>query len=157
MKIEIAQIKQKIELKAFRGDVNPPKDNMQGVAFPMVYPHLTTEKLKENTRLIQSQIAELIEEEMQRIQTEKENAIEAEADRTRINLTNSNPLPFQSSIEEEIDEHYNNEEGDLDFSEEIEIEEDFYEKSEIENKGLDDILKRKLFDSIPDINHLKKS
>ena len=154
--------KQKIELKAFRGDVNPPKDNMKGVAFPMVYPDLTEQKLKENTRLIQTQISELVEEEMERIQNEKENAIEAEADRTRISLSNS--LPFQDSINnyspeqekqnlEDID--YNYPDDQIEIDEEIELEID--EENEDINTGIDDVLKKKLFDSIPDINHLKKS
>lgn len=155
--------KQKIELKAFRGDVNPPKDDMSNVKFPMVYPDLTPEHLRDNVRLIQSQINDLVAEEMLRIEDERQNAIEAEADNVRKNLEQDNSLPFQNIDQEEeiIFNHNeiieNDEFENYDFNnaeEKILIEEDTDdddEDQEYEKNRIKDFLS-----SIPNINDLKK-
>jgi hypothetical protein len=145
---------QKIELKAFRGDVNPPKDNMKGVAYPMVFPDLTPEMLKENVVLIQNQINELVEEEMERIEHEKEDRIEKEADRARKAIDEDNNLPFQdnNNFQNDIENEYLDEE-------EIIEEEEIEEQDEVligENNSFEEIMRKSLFDSIPDINDLKK-
>ena len=139
--------KQKIDLKAFRGDVNPPKDNMTGVSFPMVYPDLTQEMLKENVLKIQTQINELVEEEMNRIEEEKMSLIEKEADKTRKALEEDNALPFQNNEEYPLNEAENY----LDEEEEILIEEEMEE----ENNNFEELMKKSLFE-IPNINDLKK-
>lgn len=144
--------KQKISLKAFRGDVNPPKDNMKGVAFPMVYPNLTQEDLKNNVIRIQTEINVLIENEMQRIKEEKENAIEEEANKVRESLEYST-LPFQNDTEIEEDIFYgnltNNEEENFGIGEDIQIENE--EEENVDKNGILNFL-----EIIPDINHLKK-
>lgn len=140
--------KQKIDLKAFRGDVNPPKDNMKGLAFPMVYPDLTQEMLKENVLKIQTQINELVDEEMNRIKEEKMFLIEKEAENTRKALEDDNALPFQDNKEYHQNEDYNY----LDDEEEILIEEEM----EDENNNFEELMRKSLFDSIPNINDLKK-
>lgn len=155
--------KQKIELKAFRGDVNPPKDDMSNVKFPMVYPDLTSEHLRDNVRLIQNQIKDLVSEEMLRIEEERQNAIEAEADSVRLSLELDNVLPFQNnSQDEEIIFNHNEfienediENYDFDNVEEnILIEEesdDDDDDQEYEKNRIKDFLS-----SIPNINDLKK-
>lgn len=146
---------QKIDLKAFRGDVNPPKDNMKGVAFPMVFPDLTQEMLKENVILIQNQINELVEEEMKRIEFEKEDRIEKEADRARKAIDEDNSLPFQdkNNFQDDIQNEYLDEEEII---EEQEIEEQEEEVSTEDNKNFEAMMRKSLFASIPDINDLKK-
>ena len=139
--------KQKIDLKAFRGDVNPPKDNMTGVSFPMVYPDLTQEMLKENVLKIQTQINELVDEEMNRIKEEKMFLIEKEAENTRKALEDDNALPFQNNKEY----HQNEDHNYLDEEEEILIEEEMEE----ENNNFEELMKKSLFE-IPNINDLKK-
>jgi hypothetical protein len=151
--------KQKIEHKAFRGDVNPPKDDMTGVAFPMVYPDLTPEKLQENTRLIQSQIAQLIEEEMLRVQDEKNNAIQAESDRMNVELMNEDTsTPFQDKIEifNQDDNIYHDNEENYNFNENendsIPISDEEKEAKELMEK----LALRKMLSSIPDLNELNE-
>lgn len=160
--------KQKIDLKAFRGDVNPPKDNMKGVKFPMVYPNLTSEDLKQNVILIQTQINEVVKEEMERIQIEKENAIEAESNLTRSSLEFENNLPFQDKnfddeiifegndeIEPAEDYEIENFEQEIVFDEISEQEnEDVYDEDDDEddedkNKRIKDFLR-----TIPNLNDL---
>ncbi|GAA6773951.1 hypothetical protein [Flavobacterium sp. CGRL2] len=155
--------KQKIELKAFRGDVNPPKDDMSNVKYPMVYPNLTSEDLRDNVRLIQTQINELVAEEMLRIEDERQNAIEAEADNVRSSLEQDNILPFQNNGQEEEmifnhNEVIENEEiGNYDFDhveEKILFEEesdDDDDDQEYEKNRMKDFLS-----TIPNINDLKK-
>lgn len=155
--------KQKIDLKAFRGDVNPPKDNMKGVAYPMVYPNLTQEDLKQNVVLIQTQINDLIKEEMLRIEEERQNAIEAEANSVRSSLEQNNVLPFQDNIEDQeiiynhIDDienenienyAFDNVEENIVIEEESDQEDDDqeYERNRI----------KEFLTSIPNINDLKK-
>jgi hypothetical protein len=159
--------KQKIDLKAFRGDVNPLKDNMKGVAFPMVYPNLTPEDLQQNVVLIQTQINDLVKEEMSRIENDRQNAIEIESDNVRNSIGYDNVLPFQNldSLEEELvfkdeienevidfdDYNFNNDGEKI----EIEIEEIMNEEeddNEFDQKRFQDLLR-----SIPDINDLKKN
>lgn len=153
--------KQKIDLKAFRGDVNPPKDNMKGVAYPMVYPNLTQEDLKQNVILIQTQINDLIKEEMERIQIEKENAIEAEANNTRSSLELENMLPFQNQNipDEDVFDHIEENEISQDYEineyeQKIEIENDIEEEEE--NDDFDMRRMQDLLTSIPNLNDLKK-
>lgn len=129
---------QKIDLKAFRGDVNPPKDNMEGVYFPMVYPDLTQEMLKENVTLIQNQINDLVEEEMTRIQKEKENKIEEEANKARKTLEDDSILPFQEFLSNDS------------------IEDEYLDLEDINVNESGESQFKALFDSIPDINDLKK-
>lgn len=120
---------QKIDLKAFRGNVNPPKDNMQGVKFPMVNPNLTLEMLRENVVLIQTQVKDLVKDELERIQIQKENAIEEEANLTRNSLELDNNLPFQNNDFDEEIVFQGNEENEIiesigeNFEQQIEFEE----------------------------------
>jgi len=155
--------KQKIDLKAFRGDVNPPKDNMKGVAYPMVYPNLTQEDLKQNVVLIQTQINDLIKEEMLRIEEERQNAIEAEADSVRSSLEQNNNLPFQDNSEDQeiIFNHNDNiENEDIEnyafdnVEENIVIEEESDEEEEDQEYERNRI--KEFLTSIPNINDLKK-
>lgn len=155
--------KQKIDLKAFRGDVNPPKDNMKGVAYPMVYPNLTQEDLKQNVVLIQTQINDLIKEEMLRIEEERQNAIEAEADSIRSNLEQNNNLPFQDNSEDQeiIFNHNDNiENEDIEnyafdnVEENIVIEEESDEEDDDQEYERNRI--KEFLTSIPNINDLKK-
>jgi len=145
--------KQKIELKAFRGEVNPPKDDMSGVKYPMKYPDLTQEDLSNNVKLIQSQINELVELEMERIEKEKENKIEAAADLAREKLEAGNVLPFQIQQDD----------SDFDIEEDVFIDEiqindltEGVQEEEKEDKEQEDKMLLDLLDNLPDINHLKK-
>lgn len=156
--------KQKIELKAFRGDVNPPKDDMSNVKFPMVYPDLDEEMLKQNVRRIQSEINDLVAEEMIRIEDERQDAIAAEHDNVRHSLEQNNNLPFQDiPNEEELVFNHDIEENNTEienynfdnFEENITLEDedsdDEKDDMEYQQKRLKDFLS-----SIPNINDLKK-
>lgn len=157
--------KQKIELKAFRGDVNPPKDDMSGVKYPMVYPDLTQEKLKENVVLIQTQIKDLVEEEMIRIEDERQYAIEKESDSIRQSLSNDNSLPFQNFTQDEDivfdgnEINHNEEISNYDFNlveEPISIEKEENDDDDDDDDEFDKNRFQDLLRSIPDINNLKK-
>lgn len=156
--------KQKITLKAFRGIVNPPKDDMTGVEFPMVNPDLTQEDLKQNVILIQNQINDVVKEELERIQIEKENAIEAEANQTRSNLEFENNLPFQDKNNDDEIIFEGNEEieftGDYEienFEQEIDIDKMSIEENQDEEEEDEDDKNRRIKDflkTMPNLNDL---
>ncbi len=69
---------QHLDKKIFRGFVSPDKSDLGNKEVPMVYPDLTAELLAENTKKIQTEIDNIIKEEL-----------------SRINLANNNDAPGQ--------------------------------------------------------------
>ena len=150
--------KQPIDLKAFRGVVNPPKDDMTGISFPKVQT-VTPQDLKDNMKRIQDEIKELIEDELVRMDEEKitrenYNNEKTSKEAEEVLAGNSTDTDFQLNIEDnlypsDIDEQ-SLEENDITFNDEQQQEENiekiieeyennnpFSEKDEIENELLE--------------------
>lgn len=99
--------KQPIDLKSFRGIVNPPKDDMTGVHFPKVRT-VTNEDLKENMKLIQDQVKEIIENELQRMQEEdniRENTNDQKALQEVNDVLQGNSFNTELSFSQQNEEH----------------------------------------------------
>jgi len=73
---------QPIELKAFRGLVSPPKDDLGNLEVPMSNPNVTKEDLKANSKRIRDEIQEIINSEMKRLQREKDEQLELAEEQT---------------------------------------------------------------------------
>lgn len=67
---------QPIELKAFRGIVNPSKDDLGNLEVPMSNPNVTKEDLKANSKRIREEIQGIVTNEMARLQREKDEQLE---------------------------------------------------------------------------------
>lgn len=98
--------KQPIDLKAFRGVVNPPKDDMTGISFPKVR-IVTPQDLKDNMKRIQDEIKELIEDELIRMQEEKiaqenHNTEKLNKETEEVLAGNSTDLDFQNNVEDNL-------------------------------------------------------
>lgn len=94
--------KQPIDLKAFRGIVNPPKDDMTGVSFPKVQT-VTSQMLKDNMKQIQDEIKQVIEDELERmedvkLETANFNRARDEAEAEKVVQGNSTDTDFQPTM-----------------------------------------------------------
>lgn len=87
--------KQQFDLKAFRGFVSPSKDDLGTLEVPMINPDLTKEKLAENTKRIQNEIKEVIQEELLRMQNEKQKELEENEEILNQEL----PFTLEASLE----------------------------------------------------------
>lgn len=64
--------KNPIDLKVFRGLVSPSKEDLGDLSYPMINPDITSDVLKENTQRIRDDINRIVENEMKRLEDDKE-------------------------------------------------------------------------------------
>lgn len=84
--------KEPLPIKIFRGQVSPDKSDQKGREVPMINPDLDEHKLRRYRIQIQEEVAELIEIEMARIESEKHSDIDILVD-SQVNVEDENFNP----------------------------------------------------------------